>query len=58
MFKAIALVLCDIQKNFISNSENVHVNMHVFIKEYSVDISRKMTLTPMLLDNDDMYLNK
>ena len=46
MFKAITLVLCDIQINCISNFENLHVNMHVFMKEYSVDIFAKNDIDP------------
>ena len=49
MFKAIKLISYDIQRNCISSFENLHV-IHVFMREYSVDILRKMALTPGLLD--------
>ena len=49
MFKAIKFISCDNKRNFISSLENLHV-IHVFMREYTVDILRKMTLTPGLLD--------
>ena len=49
MFKAIKLISCDIQRNCILRFENLH-DIHVFMREYSIDIVAKMILTPGLLD--------
>ena len=49
MFKAITLISCDIKRNCILRFENLH-DIHVFMREYPVDIFAKMTLTPGLLD--------
>ena len=48
MFKAIKLISSDIQRNYISSFENLHV-FHEFIREYSVVIFAKNDLTPGLL---------
>ena len=45
MFKAIKLILCDIQRNYISSFENLHV-IRVFMREYSVDIFAKNDFDP------------
>ena len=49
MFKAIKLISCDIQRNCILKFENLH-GIHVFMRECSIDIFAKKTLTPGLLD--------
>ena len=45
MFKAIKLISCDIQRNCISCSENLHV-FHVFMRENSVVIFAKNDFDP------------
>ena len=45
MFKAIKFISCAIQRNYISSFENVHV-IHVFMKEYSIDIFVKNDFDP------------
>ena len=47
MFKAIKLIPCDIQKNCISSFENLNA-IHVFIREYSVDIFAKNDFDPLV----------
>ena len=47
MIKAIKLISCDIQRNCISSFENLHV-IHVFIREYSVDIVAKNDFDPWI----------
>ena len=45
MFKAIKIVSRDIQRKCISSFESLHV-MHVFMREYSVDIFAKNDFDP------------
>ena len=45
MFKAIKLISFDIQRNYISSFENLHV-IRVFMREYSVDIFAKNDFDP------------
>ena len=45
MLKAIKLISGDIQRNFLSSFENLHV-IHVFMREYSVDIFAKNDFDP------------
>ena len=40
MFKAIKLISSGIQRNYILRFENLH-DIHVFMREYSVDIFAK-----------------
>ena len=43
--KAIRLISCEIQRNYISSFENLHV-FHVFIREYTVVIFAKNDFDP------------
>ena len=45
MFKAFKLMSYDVQKNCISSFEKLHV-IHVFLREYSVDIFAKNDFEP------------
>ena len=45
MFKAIKLISCDIQRNYILRFENLH-DIHVFMREDSVDIFAKNDFDP------------
>ena len=45
IFEAIKLISCAIQRNCISSFEDVHV-IHVFMREYSIDIFAKNDFDP------------